>query len=422
MRRGRSRGPTRTTTPSPPTKPCSRKYSRTKWGDRATFFVPYLHLLHGEWYQAERGFDEYVRRYPDGLEKDAPRDRALCHLMTKDYKTARKLFERLSGEENEPLAAARLANMAALAALGDGDKTHAIARWSEVARSRPLSYPALVARARLKAVGAPIPPAIDAADASPAPSALDVVLPAPADLLHRIGLDDDAEEALHEREGSLKGAAGPRAVEATCEAYGQLGRARRRFIASHQVAPALLSEAPGSRSRWAWECAFPSPYPQIVKDLEAKEKLPHGLVYAVMKQESAFDPSAVSPARAVGLLQLLPETAHELSAEMGLPQTDARLTSPPYNITLGARYLHTLLDKFQGQVALAAAAYNAGPEPLARWQSRSPSMDLDVFVERIPYRETRDYVGRVMGNLARYAYLAGGEAAIPVIDLSLKKP
>ena len=125
-----------------------------------------------------------------------------------------------------------------------------------------------------------------------------------------------------------------------------------------------------------------------------------------MRQESGFDPDVVSPARAVGLLQLMPETAKVVADGANLPHDDARLTSPPYNIALGSMYLHELLEKFHGVIPYAVAGYNGGPDAVARWASRSPGMDLDVFVERIPYTETRGYVSRVMGNSARYGFIA----------------
>jgi soluble lytic murein transglycosylase len=152
---------------------------------------------------------------------------------------------------------------------------------------------------------------------------------------------------------------------------------------------------------------------------EVSEHLPPGLLWAVMRQESAFDPDAVSPARAVGLMQLMPDTARPLADELGLPRDDARLTSPPYAIRVGARALRKLLDEFHGGVALAVAAYNAGSDSIDRWASRAPGMTLDTFVERIPYKETRDYVIRVMGNFARYAYLASGDAGVPSVSLPL---
>jgi soluble lytic murein transglycosylase len=238
-------------------------------------------------------------------------------------------------------------------------------------------------------------------------------------MLERLGLDSDAENALRDRESAVASAAGARASEALCAVYAHIGRARRRFQIAQTLPSALFASEPTVRSRWAWECAFPSPYADAVRAAEASEHLPPGLLWAVMRQESAFDPDAISPARAVGLMQLLPETARPIADELGLPHDAARLTSPTYAIRVGARALRRLLDDFHGGVALAVAAYNCGADSIDRWATRAPGMTLDTFVERIPYKETREYVVRVMGNFARYAYLASGEAAVPAVSLPL---
>jgi soluble lytic murein transglycosylase len=399
------------------------RFPRSKWAEQAAFFVPYLRMLHGQWKDCALGFEAYLHAHTGAEEAaDARRDVALCRLLEGDAKGARVAFEHLVEDETDPTASARMADMAALAALRDGDRTHAIARWSDVVRTRPLSWPALVARARLAEAGVAAPPAIDPAESSTTPPVpLAVVVPAPADMLHRLGLDADAELALRDRESAVTGGAGPRATEALCMAYGELGRARRRYQIAQSLPSALFNTAPGPRTRWAWECAFPSPYAGAVHAAEAAEKLPPGLLWAVMRQESGFDPGAVSPARAVGLMQLLPETARPIADEMSLPHDDARLTSPSYALRVGARDLRKLLDQFHGDIALAVAAYNGGAESVERWLSRAPGMKLDSFVERIPFKETREYVAHVMGNLARYGYLARGEAGVPQIDLDLKR-
>lgn len=398
-----------------------RRYPRSPWAIDATFFVPYLQMLHGEWRDCARGFDAYLRGHPMGERvPDARPDSALCKLLGGEPKAARVEFEHLVEDEPDPITSARMANMAALAAYRDGDRTHAVARWTDVARSRPLSWPALVARARLAQAGAPVPPPIDPSDVSSSdPTPLDVTIPPPADLLVRLGLDEDAELALREREGALTSGAGPRAAEAACDAYGKLGRAKRRFQIAQSLPSALFTLAPTPRTQWAWDCAFPSPYTDAVRDAEQAEKLPRGLIWAVMRQESGFDPEAVSPARAVGLMQLLPETARPLLDELQLPHDDARLTSPSISIRVAARALHKLLDEMHGNVPLTLAAYNGGADSVERWESRTPALEIDTFVEHIPYKETRDYVVRVMGNLARYEFLAGGETAVPTIALAL---
>ena len=148
------------------------------------------------------------------------------------------------------------------------------------------------------------------------------------------------------------------------------------------------------------------------------------LAYAVMRQESNFDPDAVSPAHAVGLMQLIPETARAVAAELRIPYDEARLTQPSFNVALGTRYLGDLGEKFAhapARLPLVVAAYNAGDDAVTRWLARVPKMDIDEFVERIPYLETRAYVARVMANWAHYEYLKHGEDGMPALRLALQE-
>jgi soluble lytic murein transglycosylase len=112
----------------------------------------------------------------------------------------------------------------------------------------------------------------------------------------------------------------------------------------------------------------------------------------------------------------MPDTARRLAAEMGQPFEEKWLRTPGVNLDLGGRYLAKILRSFDGSIPVAAAAYNAGPGAARRWVNRM-KVDLDVWVALIPYEETRIYVGRVMSNLARYAFLSGGEPLVPEIDL-----
>ena len=393
---------------------------KTTWADQAEFHVARAHALAARWKEAAHALDEYVKHFPTGHDKrEAERYRAISHLMARDDKIARKLLEDLAGGTDDALSQARWQNLAALAALRDGDRTHAIARWSDVARARPLSWPALVARARLTAASAPLPLTIDPPETANKPEPLAIELPPPVDVLHRIGLDGDAEEALRERESIVVANAGGRGTEALCGAYALLDRGKRRYQISLQIPAALLSSAPGPKNRWAWDCAYPRPHKGSIRNHEATSKLPPDLLWAVMRQESAFDEEVVSPARAVGLLQLMPETARAVATGASLPHEEGWLVRPDHNVQLGALYMHELLDKLHGSVPLAVAAYNAGPDAITRWQSHAKGETLDVFVETIPFLETRGYVVRVMGNMARYGYMERGEAGVPAVSMEL---
>lgn len=396
-----------------------QRHPKTIWADQAEFHVARTHALAGRWKDAAFAFDEYIKRWPNGKEqREAQRYRAIAHLMSHNDRKARKLLEDLAGGVQDSVTAARWTNLAALAALRDGDRLHALARWAEVARSHPLSYPALIARARLKENGAPVPLAIEPAESSTL-EPIAIELPPPADMLHRIGLDSEAEELLRERETTIISKWPTRRTDALCAAYAMLEGGKRRYQISRQVPQQLLTTAPGEKNRAAWDCVFPRPYSGIVQSAAEAARIEPNLVWSVMRQESGFDPKVVSPARAVGLMQLLPETARATAARARMLHDDSMLTSPAQSIALGSLYLREMLDKLGDNVALAAAAYNAGPQAIQRWLARAKGETLDVFVEAIPFVETRGYVGRVLGNLARYAYMSGGEAAVPVIGLEL---
>lgn len=134
------------------------RYPKSPFVEDAEFHIARTHALNGRWREAAQAFDDYKKKFPHGKERrEAERYRAIAHLLAKDHKIARKLLEELSGSAEDAVAQARWINLAALAALRDGDRIHALGRWSEVARSRPLSWPALVARARLTQANAPLP-------------------------------------------------------------------------------------------------------------------------------------------------------------------------------------------------------------------------------------------------------------------------
>ncbi|HUI26414.1 MAG TPA: transglycosylase SLT domain-containing protein [Candidatus Kryptonia bacterium] len=131
------------------------------------------------------------------------------------------------------------------------------------------------------------------------------------------------------------------------------------------------------------------------------------LVAALIRQESLYDPDARSPADAYGLMQLLPSTAERVA---GGPVSVEELRDPPRNIALGTRYLKQLLSQFGGDEIKAIAAYNGGEAAVEKWQQRFAGRERDEFVESISFRETRDYVKRVIGGYRRYRALYGASA------------
>ncbi|PDT40495.1 MULTISPECIES: lytic transglycosylase domain-containing protein [Sinorhizobium] len=149
------------------------------------------------------------------------------------------------------------------------------------------------------------------------------------------------------------------------------------------------------------------------------------LAYAIARQESAFNPAAVSAANARGLLQLLPATAKGVASRYGLAYSKDRLTSDAgYNATLGSHYLGEQIDRFGGSYILTFIAYNAGPGRVPEWLARygdprgKPIDEVVDWIERIPFEETRNYVQRVMENYQVYKSRLGQKADI-VADLRM---
>lgn len=146
--------------------------------------------------------------------------------------------------------------------------------------------------------------------------------------------------------------------------------------------------------------AFPKPYRSMVERASERYSIESALIYAVMRQESLFDPYAVSVANARGLMQLIDSTAQYMARREGIRIRN--IYDPETNILLGTAYLRYLLDQWGGDLVRTLASYNAGPSRVRNW-AQYP--DHYLFIETIPIRETRDYVKRVLYNYYVYSEL-----------------
>jgi len=400
----------------------AKLHAKSAWAERATFRFAELLALSGKHEAAAKGFSRYLSRYDDAKAAgDARFQQAVAYLSAGDPKKARKLFAGIAGDAHGWRDESHARHLQALAAHRAGDTKAAKALWEKIVREHPLTYPALAARARLlkTKLGAPPPigPAPKAAYAPPM-----ATLPPAVSILRGLGMDLEAERHLQNVEDSVTGSHPGRESETLCSLYGQLAGARRRAqIANRAVSLELLMRPPSDAERWAWQCIYPRPYHETVHAAEREQKLPDDLVYAVMRQESFFRTTATSPVGARGLMQLMPYTAARAAEELGVSVEPEQVVRPDLNVRLGAFYLGKLLRTFNGHVAAVAAAYNAGPFAVRRWLEGGET-ETDLFVARIPYHETRTYVQRVLTNLARYRYLDGGVAAVPMLPLNIPPP
>jgi soluble lytic murein transglycosylase len=144
---------------------------------------------------------------------------------------------------------------------------------------------------------------------------------------------------------------------------------------------------------------YPLPWRDAFERLSLEARVDPTLAYGVARSESLFMPDVASAAGAIGLMQLMPATGRETARQARIPYRGSHsLTDPETNIALGTRYLGQMLVRFDNHPALAAAAYNAGPDRVERWLPDNASLPADVWIDTIPFRETRRYVRRVLAS------------------------
>jgi soluble lytic murein transglycosylase len=155
-----------------------------------------------------------------------------------------------------------------------------------------------------------------------------------------------------------------------------------------------------------WHLLFPQPYwRELVADSGSNSLDPY-LVASLVRQESEFNPGAISPMNALGLMQLLPSVGKSLAKKRGIKGFNTtQLLDPAINLELGTANLKGVIDHFGGQIEYALAAYNAGDTPVRQWLASNDYKDVPEFVESIPYTETREYVQAILRNREMYRAL-----------------
>jgi soluble lytic murein transglycosylase len=199
--------------------------------------------------------------------------------------------------------------------------------------------------------------------------------------------------------------------------YAVRGLSTEEFIAAAQIA-----------NQWGWDrkaieamagaqywddlnIRFPVVHSDIIHRSAKKHDIPSSLVFSIARQESAWEFDAKSRVGARGLMQIMPATAKETAKKARLAYKKGKLFEPAYNITLGSHYITGLLEQYEDNRALAIASYNAGPHRVKQWLKRSnASLPLDVWIEIIPFKETRKYVQNVLSYEVIYNYRQGRES------------
>jgi soluble lytic murein transglycosylase-like protein/thioredoxin-like negative regulator of GroEL len=277
----------------------------------------------------------------------------------------------------------------ALEKLGDPAGAHALYR-DLVASSDTGDFYRRQAAERLG--GTPVSAAVELARSS-GPWPKDPAL-IRAKLLTDVGLD---QLAIREMD-LVQAKANPRDLLALrALVMGRQGKRRGSIVLLREAFPALGGPRQSTVPEEILRAYYPLEFADTIKTAAVANGLSPALVAGIIRQESAFDPRATSPVGARGLMQLMPATAREMTSRLGLRAPAAGLYDPNFSIALGAGYFRQLLSGFGGNMELALAGYNGGPNRIRRlWEEAGPKAELDSFVETLNLDESRDYVKRIL--------------------------
>jgi soluble lytic murein transglycosylase len=210
------------------------------------------------------------------------------------------------------------------------------------------------------------------------------------------------------RELSSAGAVGdgvePEVLWTVGVAYNQAGLYDLGHAFSRGRVSDHLAHYPEGRWRVLWETAYPRAFEPLVLRACEKYGLPTAIAWGIMREESSFIPDVRSPANAFGLMQLILPTARGVAMGTGFGSDEASLKRPEVSIELGTKLLAALRAQHRHD-ALAIGAYNGGSGAVGRWMNGRTSDELDLFVENVPWEETRNYIKRVLSSVAAYGYL-----------------
>ncbi|HEY2232101.1 MAG TPA: transglycosylase SLT domain-containing protein, partial [Candidatus Angelobacter sp.] len=291
----------------------------------------------------------------------------------------------------------------------EGDKKLASAYYQKLAENYRYYYYANLARERLPKVGDETvdPPVLDSLPRPPAPphdweTPADNIRAQKAQLLANAALYDFA---VAEMQAASPGSP-PWEAKSVAEIYDEQGSYIRAIETLKRAVPGYFAAEIPQIPRPVWESLFPRPFWEELKRDSAANRLDPHLVASLIRQESEFNPAAISPANAMGLMQLLPTVGKGMAKEMKIRHFSSdQLLVADTNLRLGTRYFRQIVDHYDGQVEYALAAYNAGVDRVNDWRKNGNFADVEEFVESIPFTETREYVQAIMRNAVIYKLL-----------------
>ncbi|MEK6726907.1 MAG: transglycosylase SLT domain-containing protein [Deltaproteobacteria bacterium] len=331
------------------------------------------------------------------------------NYLEKDYKAAYLIFNKLlTGYPNSEFTdtatywSARTAEK-----LGMLDK--GMAHYTDVITNFPLSYYAAISRGRVFPSETPVRKAkslsYEPHDERTIPDRYVSLHLNKGKEMMALGLREDASVELSMAESRCTDKVILLEIARLMTRIGAYNKAQRLVVNRFQE---FLEDDMGLPDKEIWTFAFPAGFSEDVRINADKNSLNPFLIHAIIKEESAYRADVVSRAGAVGLMQLMPSTGYKISREAGSNDYNTpSLFRSEVNISLGSRYLKKLVEGSKGKIPLAIASYNAGPNVVSSWVSRYGTEEMDEFIEKIPYPETRNYVKKVLRSYAVYERLYG---------------
>jgi soluble lytic murein transglycosylase len=374
--------------------------------------------------------------YPDGdMRAEALFQVALYRLGRGENDLAKSVLDQavaVDPHDHAWATAGRAAYFRARVAQLTGDIADAKARYAKLIADEPLAYYMTQAYARLDALDSPAAKRAlaDAVAREPKTALvsrpLDELGAAPFDLpirLLEVGEFDAARRELAAA-GELRETSDPDRTWAFALLFDAAGSPDIGHSLVRGSLRELFAHYPAGRWQFAWRAAYPRAFDETVAAASAASDIPAPLTWAIMREESGFIASAKSHANAIGLMQLLPTTARSLAKGMPFEVTEESLERPSVSIPIGAKLLGSLRRTYTTNHALAIAAYNSGTGNVKRWLDARGGSDFDLFVEQIPFDETRGYVKRVLATEAAYAFLYARDALPDVLAIptELRRP
>ncbi|MGA9522262.1 MAG: transglycosylase SLT domain-containing protein [Myxococcaceae bacterium] len=394
----------------------AKSWPKERVADDALYLAGWLDLQESRFDAAVEVFGLFEKQFPRSSRLDeALWFKSLAQLRKSDFAGAQATLKGLMAKFPRSSLVPQAKYWAARATQLSGAKGEAVApEYIALIETFPGSFYALMSQARLRELGQKPPapfPSKPAALEAEVPTSLEKAV-----LLAKAGLFRDANEEVDTQLARVRGAEQALTFGHALQRLGEYGPAYAL------AARYLWGAAYGEKKAEAIALLYPRAFRTAVEREAKANGIPAYLVWAIMRRESAFRPDVYSSANARGLMQIIPPTAEQIARKLGdVPPPPDALYAPEVNIRFGAWYLSKLSERF-GHPALTAAAYNAGPNAVVGWMKDAGKLPLDLFVELIPYKETRGYVKQVVTDYHLYQQLyADAGAPGPVLNLPVPK-